>query len=134
MATVKARDRWGVRWKKIRRSIKFFVILAAVAIYLNIGWAFGTYYTTHIFQKTPQTLWQVIWGGGYNIWGGANPRSELSSNIIYSLAWPILVVLITGGSWLVYGLHQLGWLIFHLALYLLWLVGWGGIAKLIGVG
>ena len=42
MDAMKARDRWGVRRKKIRRSIKFFVILAAVAIYLNIGWGSGS--------------------------------------------------------------------------------------------
>ena len=108
----------------LRKLFNFYTLVFWLAVYLNIGWAFGAYYTTYIFQKTPQTFWQVVWGGGYGFWTSAKPSELLvADQIIFSIFWPLLAIAVPFISWLVYGLH-----------YLLWLVGWGGVAKLFGVG
>ena len=105
--------------------MKLLLLLLALAVYLNIGWAFGTYFSTYIFPETPpQTFWQVVWSGGYGFWNSSSPPREplLLNQILASLFWPFYVGSVVV-SWLIFGLHQLLWLIF-----------WGGIAKLFGVG
>jgi len=49
------------------------VVAMALAAYLNIGWAIGTYYHNYITGHTPQTFWQTVWGGGWEFFSRARP-------------------------------------------------------------
>ncbi|MDP3947449.1 MAG: hypothetical protein Q8Q41_02015 [bacterium] len=114
----------------------YLVILAVVAVYLNIGWAVGTYYFTYIIDgKRPRTFWQQVWAG----WGGfmASPATiqlKPVDQIFPMIVWPIIPVGFALGSWAVYGLYRLVWLIWWGLYWLFWLIFAGGIAKLLDVG
>lgn len=120
------------RHRKLIRPIMFFV---AAAIYLNIGWAIGTYYHAHIFSHAPETFWQVVWRGGYGlINGGVVNDSLLASQIFLMFLWPAVVGALVPITWVIYALHRLAVLVWHSIVFFLWLSGAGGIAKLLGVG
>lgn len=122
---------FAVRHRKLVRAVMFVVI---AAIYLNIGWAIGTYYHNYIFGHTPQTFWQTVWKGGYgSLNGGFGKESLLFDQIFLMLVWPMLGFLVPT-TWAVYAIHHFAVLAFHSMVFILWLIGAGGIAKLLGIG
>lgn len=115
------------------RVTRFVMILVVVAMYLNVGWAIGTYYHNYIFGHVPQTFWQTVWKGGYQyLTGGGNQLR--SDQIIMMFSWPVLIGILVPISWAIYVIHHLAMLAYHFIVFILWLVGAGGIAKLLGVG
>lgn len=121
----------AIRHRKLIRAV---AIIVGVAIYLNVGWAVGTYYHNYIFKHTPQTFWQVVWKGGYQSINGGTVSFLLADQILLMFTWPLLVGVFVPITWVVYAIHHFIMLIFHAIVYVLWLVGAGGIAKLLGVG
>lgn len=111
-----ARARW-----LLSQFTAVLIIIAAVAVYLNIGWAIGAYHGAYIIGHAPQTFWQQVWAGWGGFLAGGLPAQPWDQILIMFL-WPLLVLLALG-SWVVYGLYWLSWLIFA-----------GGIAKLLGAG
>ena len=110
-----------MRMKTARKVVFWTLVVVLLAVYLNIGWTIGAYYETNILPHKPQTTWQTVWAGGFGFLAGNNPDAG-GFPIIAMLLWPT-IVLIWLGSWLVFGLYYLGWLIFA-----------GGLAKLVGLG
>ncbi len=116
-------------WKKV------LIGVVALAVYLNVGWALGTYYHDSIFQKTPAELsiGQHImagWGGrgdGYFVRGAC---STLTAQRVFSFFWPLVPVLVVLVSWCVAGIYYAGWGVY----YTLWFIFAGGGAKLLGLG
>ena len=92
-----------------------------ITLYLNIGWALGTYWNS-IFDKPAETFWQKFWNAGtFNLL--AVPTAPLLWNQIFSmLAWPISVLFVAA-LWIFQGVY-----------YLLWFIFAGGLAKLVGLG
>lgn len=106
------------------RVTRFAMILVAGAIYLNVGWAIGTYYHNYIFGHEPQTFWQQVWsakGVVSNLPGNNTPVPLYHDQILFALFWPfqfcILLIM-----WCFHAMEWCFWLFF------------GGIAKLLGVG
>lgn len=109
------------------------IVLGAIAltIYLNIGWAIGTYYH-YIFGQKPETFWQKFWSGGLNLWSIQSTEPTFSKKfdqISMSIAWPIFLVVVVM-SWIVYLIYVL----LRLICNILWLIFAGGIAKLLKIG
>ncbi|MFY9461610.1 MAG: hypothetical protein WAP51_00210 [Candidatus Sungiibacteriota bacterium] len=107
--------------KTSERVVWWALFVAFLAIYLNIGWALGTYFNG-ISGKPVETSWQKFWHGGF---GGmvAEPITHpLGSQIAAMFLWPVLL-LITVADWVFYGIYLILWLIFA-----------GGLAKLVGLG
>lgn len=117
------RDEIKAFTKKHHAPTRAVLIVIGVAIYLNIGWAIGTYYHYYIFGYEPQTFWQVVWRGGYQTFSGVVSHTLLFDQIFFMFFWTVVVGLSVPISWVVYAIHNL-----------LWLAGAGGIAKLLGVG
>ena len=92
-----------------------------ITLYLNIGWALGTYWNS-IFDKPAETFWQKFWNAGiFNLL--ADPTASPLWNQIFSmLAWPISVLFVAA-LWIFQGVY-----------YLLWFIFAGGLAKLVGLG
>lgn len=118
------------------RVTRFVMVLVAVAIYWNVGWAIGTYYHNYIWGHTPQTFWQTVWNGGYQILSGEAGRSKplLEFQIIFMFFWPVFVGFFVPISWVIRFAH-IGILFFVWFIsYIFELIFAGGIAKLLGVG
>lgn len=92
-----------------------------LALYLNIGWALGTYWHNRILCKVPQTFWQIVW----SITSPNNCREHtlLMDQLVFMFSWPLLHLFFPLAGWLTYG----AWL-------LLCLIFAGGLAKLLGIG
>lgn len=123
----------GAFMTKHRKLVRAVAIIVGVAVYLNIGWAIGTYYHNYIFGHTPQTFWQTVWKGGYPAIINTVYDSPLYDQILSMFAWPLLG-LISVLLWVV-RFAQIG------TIYFVWLVSYifklifaGGIAKLLGIG
>ena len=108
--------------KTLKKFGKIAIVIALVAVYLNIGWAMGTYYHYNILGHEPQNFVQKIFCGGWTVFSYAQKSTLLGDQIFGMLVWPILL-LFSFGSWLCYGIY-----------YFLWLIFAGGIAKLLGLG
>lgn len=122
-------------WYAFRsKLVRAVAIIVGVAIYLNIGWAIGTYYRNYIFGHTPQTFWQTVWTGGYPAIMNTGNSSPLSDQIFLMVVWPLLAGVLVPFTWAVYAIYSLVVLVWHAIVYILWLAGAGGIAKLLGVG
>jgi hypothetical protein len=134
--------RGAIKHRKLVRAVTLIVI---ATIYLNIGWAYGTYTAMHLGSEMPQTtvLQKFLIGPNEVLTAGPDP-SLLVFQIIYMIVWPVsLGVAIS--AWII-------WLLVAVAAWTLWLVMWlllslqwviisalklvfaGGIAKLLGVG
>lgn len=123
----------GAFMTKHRKLVRAVAIIVGVAIYLNIGWAIGTYYHTYIFGHEPQTFWQVVWKGGFHSIDGGE-QLLLANQILLMFFWPLLVGVLMPITWVIYAIYHLAMLVWHAIVYVLWLAGAGGIAKLLGVG
>ena len=104
---------------------KVILVVVAVALYLNAGWALGTYYHNHVLYQSPQTVIQIIAKGGWEFFTGTN-CSLIKDQIVFMFCWPLLMIALVI-TWMVY-------LVVYLAYQLLWLWFAGGIAKLLAVG
>ena len=127
--------------KKIGR---IFLLTGILAVYLNIGWAYGTYGHNHVFYNNPAamtTFQRALAGPGHwvappyvNEPAPLASRSTLLDNQIrFSITGPFVLAL-TLISWLGYGIYCLGAYAFYAICWLLWLIFGGGIAKLLGAG
>ncbi len=122
------------RKKKMAGWKKVVLAVIILAVYLNIGWALGTYYHNSIFQKTPAELsfGQHIIAG----WGGDNTvftKGECSmsvAQVLFSLFWPLVPVFLVLISWCAAGIYYASWGVY----YTLWFIFAGGGAKLLGLG
>lgn len=116
----------------MRKSVKVLLVLLFVigfALYLNIGWAIGTYMHNNVAYKSVESgslLDKFLAGPDHDIFSedisAANQHSLLSNQVMSSIFWPLLLVLIVV-LWIVCFIYLLLWLVFA-----------GGIAKLFGVG
>jgi len=120
----------------MKKARKFTYIIAGLAIYLNIGWAIGTYTYYNVDIKVPQErtiLGKILAGPGSFVFSvnelsrerlaKSGPRT---SQITGSIFWPFIIVAVVS-TWVVY--------------LMLWAVAWavkltfaGGLAKLLGLG
>ncbi len=121
-----------------RRVLLSVMSILGVALYLNIGWAIGTYYHENVKYTIQKTTTAKIAAGGWAIYSRVEVEDKSSlqlEQVEFSLVWPAFVVMI-GFSWLAFGAWKLlvfvWWLAYWLAYKLLWLVFAGGIAKLLG--
>jgi len=118
----------------MKKFLKWTLAILTLAVYLNIGWAFGTYYTNNVIYAEPDGFVAQIAAGGWAILSDADTYSDVDKleqdksddlllfQILFSTLWPI-VFLVIGGTWLTFGAWKLFWLLFA-----------GGIAKSFGVG
>lgn len=106
----------------MKKALKVLIILAAIAIYLNIGWAYGTYSYNHLQHAHlgQPTLAQKILTGPNRIMAVSATNTLLFVQTLSEFLWPMLLALPLG-AWAIYGIYLLLWLIFA-----------GGIAKTIG--
>ncbi|HEY4523890.1 MAG TPA: hypothetical protein VJK04_03410 [Candidatus Paceibacterota bacterium] len=106
----------------------------ALAFYLNIGWALGTYFHVYIFGMKPETFWQKMWGGGYTIWNYPPHMNSLRfDQILVSICLPLHLIIIVA-SWLVYILVYIINRLLRFIIFILWLIFAGGIVKLLKIG
>lgn len=99
---------------------KVLIAILILTVYLNIGWALGTYYHNDIFKQgvttqKPQTITQKsLCGGGefFSICGG---NTLLFDQVLMMFFWPFFLFI-----------ALLSWVI--------WLIFAGGVAKLLGIG
>lgn len=131
--------------KLVRKLIRAVAIIVGVAVYLNIGWAYGTYSALYLGEGMSQTtvLQKFLIGPNKILTAGLNP-SLPAHQYVYMVFWSIWLV-VTVVVWAIWLLGVvMGWMIW-LVLWLvsgLWqsvrfvfrLVFAGGIAKLLGVG
>lgn len=125
----------------LARTLMILVGLLLLAAYLNIGWAIGTYEHNHILGKTPETFWQEAWQGGFGVFSGLKTTEKNFAvqvnlgfqQIFFSFFWPLLIIGILV-SWIVYGCLILLYWLWYAAVYFMWLIFAGGIAKILGVG
>lgn len=126
------KDFCGLLWQRSKLVRIVLIILFLLAAYLNIGWAIGTYYHNYIIGKTPQTFWQNVWSGGFNLFETVNTDTLQKDQIFFMFVWPIALFILL--SWIVYGL----WLFIYYYAFgvycILWFIFAGGVAKLFGVG
>lgn len=101
---------------------KAILITLCLAIYLNIGWAFGTYMHKNVLTHEPQTVYQYFWSGAGDFVTHHDIHDNYQIQIHMMIIWPLTVVIIIA-SWICYGIY-----------YILWLIFAGGIAKLFGFG
>lgn len=108
-----------------RKIPRIAMWVAIIAVYLNIGWALGTYYHNNIFNHPPQTVaQQVLSGAGHFLTNQTQQHTSLlEDQTVMMFFWPVMILLVVIGSWLGYALY-----------WLLWLVFAGGIVKIFGVG
>lgn len=114
--------------KKIRNGVIFTICLM---LYLNIGWALGTYWNRVSTYEKPHNIVETFMQGGGKNWycdaqsnpNCANPNDELANKVLSMFIWPIILVFFIGGSWIVWLFYKGLWLIFA-----------GGLAKLFGIG
>lgn len=108
-----------------KHPVIFAIMLIMIAaIYLNIGWAFGTYVSGHLSVGADQTQYNAfekfLLGPNGVMFGGT--ATLQSFQIFLALLWPLwFTILII--SWVCSIIYTMLWLIFA-----------GGIAKLLGVG
>ena len=118
---------------KIRNRL---LTIVGVALYLNIGWAIGTYMYYNVDTKTPaerSVLGNALAGPGNSL-GTKNDKEQaqelargpLSTQIVCSLTWPFMILFLTI-FWTGYGIVLLLGFIFNLIFV-------GGLAKLFGLG
>ena len=105
---------------------KALILILALAAYLNIGWALGTYFYDEVARKIPESVVSQILSGPRNVLSQSDRPAHMmigrtSTQVFWSILWPALTLLI-GVLWLFYGIY-----------YLLWLVFAGGIVKLLGL-
>lgn len=110
----------------MNKFAKIVLWVAGLALYLNIGWAIGTW-THNIFGNDVEwtTISQkVISGPGeVNIIdSGDNTSTMLSNQVTSMFLWPFLFVIVAV-EWIGYGIYLFLWFIFA-----------GGGAKLLGYG
>ena len=55
---------YAKNWRKMRRGWKVILSIFAIAAYLNIGWALGTYTYDNVVYTTPKTVTAKIMAGG----------------------------------------------------------------------
>ncbi len=99
---------------------KIFVGIIALAVYLNVGWAIGSYWVS-LEGTVPQSLFGQFLAGPADVLNEEVVSIEKSNHqmwiFMYSIFWILdFVVLII--IWIVY--------------FILWLIFWGGIVKLLG--
>ncbi len=111
---------------------KFLIVVVCLAVYLNIGWALGTYYHNNILTKksselttfTQKALAGAFLGEEYTFFwtkdlGNTKKDLLLRDQVCVSILWPLpvlcaLILWVAKGIWI--------------------FVFTGGIAKLFGVG
>lgn len=114
-----------------RKILKGVLLVAIIAVYLNIGWALGTYYYYHISGQEPQTLVQKILSNP--LMREAPVNSLLVNQLSMMLLWP-LVIFLSLVVWLLYALSSIVSLVVSGIKWLFWLIFAGGIAKILGAG
>lgn len=117
----------------MRKTLKIAGYVTALALYLNTGWALGTYMNkisrTNELKETPA----IFLAGPERVlipFEQVERHSPLMNQIVGSMFWPIVLSGLCI-MWLIY-FAIIG--ISELVYYLLWLIFGGGIAKLLGVG
>lgn len=111
---------------------KICIWLLAGMVYLNVGWMFGTYYNSQVWNAEPTSTFAKILAGGWGLLHTLGKRNDLvSDQVTFSIVWPA-ALLVTIFTWIVFGIWQflcLVWLAFK---FLLWLIFAGGLYELIG--
>ncbi|MFA6407453.1 MAG: hypothetical protein WCV80_01970 [Candidatus Paceibacterota bacterium] len=102
------------------KSQKIFLIIIAATVYLNIGWAIGSYWVS-LEGTVPQTTFGKFLSGPINVLAGEKAAIEAVNHSMwifcYSFIWFIDFI------WL-----SVTWIIY----FILWFIFWGGLARLMG--
>jgi len=114
----------------MNQVLKWVLIIVGLTVYLNTGWALGTYHYNNVSHKSVESrniFDKFLAGPGYRAHppGTAVEGHQVSlfrNQVTTSFIWPIVILMITS-SWIIY-----------FGYYLLWLIFAGGIAKLLGLG
>ena len=123
----------------MKKVLAVSVFVIGLAIYLNIGWALGTYYHNnidYIDRSELKTIPAKFWAGSdllpMNTAGSDTPESQrmslLEEQVISSIIWPLFVIT-TLISWVI----KIISIVFTAFLWLLKLIFWGGLARLLGL-
>ena len=125
-------------WRTTAWGWKAVVIILGVAIYLNIGWAFGGYYYENVHYVSPRTATAKVVAGGLGLFSQTEMsqdvrHSRTGDQVMLSIIWPVLISCIAV-SWFIFGVWKLGAFAALVVYRLLWLIFAGGIAKTLGVG
>lgn len=115
----------------IKRIARILLGVLALATYLNIGWAFGTYSHEKVcYAPTEElvTIPQRILAGPGEVFAANKERTKslVVDQLFYSFLWPLIILLYIT-MWTGYGAYCV-------ITWLLWLIFAGGIAKLLGAG
>lgn len=110
-----------------KKLIKIFLVIIGITVYLDTGWALGTFYVSNVMggvscEKSSSVLICKAASGGWNFLNSGDPTPKDNFRIAaFSVLWPLFITL-SVASWAAYGLCQLLWFIFA-----------GGVVKLIGL-
>ena len=113
----------------MKKFKKILIWTIVTAIYLNIGWALGTFMHYDVQLGDPSKMSGVarIFSGG---WSALTPNDKdkvnplLTQQIILSIFWPFMIVLVMM-TWIIYWLISAIVFLFHIIFA-------GGLAELIG--
>ena len=129
------RELAGVFW--VRPSTRTFMkkillLVVGIAVYLNIGWAIGTFYVDRIAGVSCENLSSIerAASGGWCVshkipYMGLNVTSQTSQIAVFSVTWPFYLICLAI-SWVIY------WAV-EIVSWIAWLIFAGGAAKLFGL-
>ncbi len=115
----------------LRSTAKIILWIVLLAIYFNIGWAFGSYISDQSRFNPPQSIGAKFLAGPNHFFLSTGKdgrtsmitdngdKSDKTFQIASMLIWPIILIG-TAMTWLISGFGYLLWLIF------------GGVAQLLG--
>ncbi|MBU1178730.1 hypothetical protein KKB69_00060 [Patescibacteria group bacterium] len=95
---------------------KLMLISAVLlALYLNTGWAVGTFYHNNVLTKATEELSGLAYvaagASGFLAVGPRYSASLLMSQVIFSVCWPFFLAL-SLGTWVVCGMYWILYFIF----------------------
>ena len=112
----------------MKKVIRWVVAMVALTVYLNIGWAVGTYLHNNVSYSVPQSFTAKVLAGPYSMLSSPSIPEHKRASLLFgqmlcSIIWPLPIMLIPGLLWIVYALSWIAWIVFA-----------GGLAKLFGIG
>lgn len=128
-----------------RKLVRVVLLVVAVAIYLNVGWAYGTYSAMHLGKEMSQaTILQKFLIGPDKVFSVVPNPSLLAFQILYMIAWPLWLgitvlvwvwwLLVMVAAWMLRLVLLLVSDLWQIVVFAFRLLFAGGIAKLLGVG
>lgn len=123
----------------MKKVVLWMVAVLALAVYLNIGWAFGTYMYNNVHYTVPKSFTAKVLAGPHSILSEPDTPenkkpSPLVDQVALSIIWPVVIVIGPIVVWTIYAICYIVWLIVYGVYWTLWIVFAGGLAKLFGIG